>query len=370
MSFSVNINQKWWLVLILFIITCNAYSSAHDTIMRKTPFIIGIRQHYGFIIPHSQSIRSISHSNPWIIEADFDWLQLGENAWDYCFCYPRIGATLGYVNFNNPDIIGSGIYIVPHIEPFLSYTSKINISYRAGLGFAYLNNPYDSLDNPLNYFYSTHIGFVVLINIALNIHLNDQLNLRIAANYNHISNGGISLPNKGINFPTTNIGLDYTFNQQVIKARPKTKKDLYPKDIRFNTSFIFTGKNAERSETKMYPVIGISCDVSKVVARVSAIDIGAEWISDGALKERLRRDSINLDHNKIALMAGHELLIGKFTFSQQIGLYIYDPHKARNEVYQRYGLYYKITPHFYTGINLKSHLHVADFLDMRIGYTF
>ena len=368
-------NQKLkYYLLIYFILSGSIHNYIFpvppDSSRINSPLSIGYRHHYGFIIPHSQSIQAISHSNPWIAEVDIDRIQLSNKAWDYCFCYPRMGVALGYVNFDNPDIIGSGIYVVPHVEPFLTYRSKVNLSYRVGLGIVYLSNPYDSIDNPLNYFYSTHISFAIIVNFAFNIPLSDYTNTRIAINYNHISNGGISLPNKGINFPTMNIGFDYTFHPPELKSLPKTKKELYPKDTRFNVAFIFSGKNAERSETKMYPLLGTAIDVSQVIARVSAINIGAEWISDGAIKERLRRDSIDLDHNKIALLAGHELLIGKFTFSQQIGLYIYDPHKARNEVYQRYGLYYKITPHLFTGINLKSHLHVADFLDLRIGYTF
>lgn len=337
---------------------------------KRRYLVLGYRQHYGFIVPHSKSIRSISYSHPWICEFDIDWLSTTDKSWDICFCYPRLGVSISYVNFDNPEVIGSGFSLVPHIEPFLFYGSKVSLSYRAGLGISYLTNPYDSITNPHNFFYSTHFSFVALVNIALNLSVNDQLHLRLAGNFNHISNGGIALPNKGINYPTVNLGVDYTLQPPIIKERPKTKKELYPKDWRWNLAFIFTGKNAERSEAKMYPVVGTAFDVSKVIARISALNVGAEWISDGALKERLRRDSIILDHNKIALLAGHELLIGRFTFSQQLGLYIYDPHKARNDVYLRFGLNYKITEHLFCGTNIKTHMHVADFLDLRIGYTF
>lgn len=46
--------------------------------------------------------------------------------------------------------------------------------------------------------------------------------------------------------------------------------------------------------------------------------------------------------------------------------------KARNQpadVYQRYGLMYRINRHVSVGINIKAHGHVADFLDARAGLS-
>jgi len=39
-------------------------------------------------------------------------------------------------------------------------------------------------------------------------------------------------------------------------------------------------------------------------------------------------------------------------------------------VYQRYGILFKISDRVFTGINIKAHRHVADFLDLRTGITF
>jgi len=75
------------------------------------PFFIGIKADYGFIIPHSEPIRSISYSRPRGFAIDAGWLLLGQRAWDYCYCYPESGISFSFTDFNNPEILGrSKIY--------------------------------------------------------------------------------------------------------------------------------------------------------------------------------------------------------------------------------------------------------------------
>ncbi|MFO7658430.1 MAG: hypothetical protein R6W78_15340, partial [Bacteroidales bacterium] len=76
------------------------------------------------------------------------------------------------------------------------------------------------------------------------------------------------------------------------------------------------------------------------------------------------------DHRYIALLAGHELILGRFNFYQQLGVYIYSPFIRKDPVYQRYGLNFNITKNNFVGISIKAHRQVADFLDFRTGISF
>ena len=67
---------------------------------------------------------------------------------------------------------------------------------------------------------------------------------------------------------------------------------------------------------------------------------------------------------------GINLLFGRFSFIHQWGIYYYEPYQARNRMYQRYGLNFKLCERFYLGINIKAHGHVADLMDARIGIIF
>ncbi|UCG28735.1 MAG: acyloxyacyl hydrolase [Bacteroidales bacterium] len=342
----------------------------------KSPFIAGLRLHYGMIIPHSNKIAHLSNTNPRGVELDLTWHLMPRKYWEYCFCYPRSGFSVFYTDYGNPEIIGSSIAIYPYIEPFVGAHRKWSMSIRFGIGPAFSNKHYDAETNPENLFFSDHISFIAMLNLALNYRPNDRMNFRLAANYNHISNGGIKEPNLGINYPTFNIGMDYSLVPVGFDDRMKNKSiTVNPDKNRFEVAWIFAGRIGINGE-EQFLITGLTTGYSRLVSRVSAFSAGAEWICDGSLRQEIRTGNIlddsgdYVDHNRIALLFGHELLLGRFIFSQQLGVYLYSPYKAMDPVYQRYGLSFFVGEKFLVGINIKAHRHVADFLDLRLGFSF
>lgn len=333
---------------------------------------VGVRTHYGFIIPHSEKIKDISHSSPRGLELDFGWHHTSDNAWKYCFCYPRTGVMLSWFDFDNQEILGNALALTPYIEPFFSAEKSFSASVKAGLGITYLNNIYDPVSNPLNHFYSTHLSFLVFMNLNLNYRINDNLNMRFAAYYNHISNGGNKQPNKGINFPTAGLGLDYSIRTPYFPKR--SRDDYHPEEKKASAirmSVFFTTKEISKEDGKQYPVFGFSPKYSYLLGRLSAVSAGFEFASDGSIKERIKQENIeDSDHRRLSIFVGHELLIGRFNFYQELGAYLYAPRKPKDPVYQRYGLEYFIHNNLSIGTSIKSHRHVADFLDFRISYVF
>jgi hypothetical protein len=367
MSFWKNIK----LLIIVFNILLLSDKGMGTEIPRSRFPFIGIRSHYGFIIQHSKEVAGISDSNPWGVEIDLGWHHTSEKTWQYCFCYPRSGFMLSYYNFNNPEVLGNGYAVIPYIEPFLSADKPFSISIRAGLGLVYLDNVYHHETNPENNFYSTQISFLALVNFGLNYRVHKNLNLRIAGNYNHISNGSIKQPNKGINFPTASIGVDYTFSEVNFPIR---KKEDYrvegEKGSTFRISPFFTLKEISKEDKKQYPVFGVTARYSYLLGRMSAITGGIDWVWDGSIKERIEQNNIlNSDHKRFAITVGHELLIGKVNFYQELGVYLYSPYAAKDPVYQRYGIEYFFSRKISAGVNLKAHRHVADFMDIRVTFS-
>jgi len=76
------------------------------------------------------------------------------------------------------------------------------------------------------------------------------------------------------------------------------------------------------------------------------------------------------DHNRAAVLLGIDILFGRFSFLHQWGIYYYEPYPARNRAYQRYGLNFRFSRKLYTGVNIKAHGHVADLMDLRLGFIF
>lgn len=357
------------LVILLFVIQSVLCQN------QKNSPVIGLRPHYGFIVKHSGKLGGLTKTFPWGVELDAGWQLMTEKSWQYCFCYPYAGVSFLYINFANTSVLGSSFALYPYIEPAINGDRKLFTTIRFGMGPVYLDNVFDSVSNPENLFYSSHVSFIVHADIGINYHLNKRLSLRVSANFNHISNGGIKNPNLGINYPTAAAGLEYNFYPLPYLIRLKDKSvRLISYNHRIDITVFGTGKTAVKGHER-YPVYGISSSYSRVMGRQNALSVTAELTVDLADRTEIRKDSLlrngrYVDHKYLALLAGHELILGRFNFYQQLGVYVYSPFSRKDKLYQRYGLNFSITEKVFIGINLKAHRQVADFLDFRSGISF
>jgi len=361
-------NYRYVILLLLFPNLFQNFEAFAQKDSLGNPFFIGIKADYGFIIPHSESIRSISYSRPRGFAIDAGWLLLGQRAWDYCYCYPESGISFSFTDFNNPEILGRSYSLMYFIEPGFSLQRKIHFSYRAALGLTFLDTPYDPVKNPLNLFYSSKISFPLQVSFSANWKVNDNLSLKVSGHYSHISNGGIKEPNKGINYPTISLGAKYFVSSPPLPQREKKRTELYPPFLQLYGMVAATGKTVSHNEKQRYPITVAMLEIRKRFARMNSWSAGAEWVADYSLREINRRNGVDQDFNRAGILAGHHLLIGRFTFYQKLGIYIYSPTQPKDPVYQRYGLIYQFADHWFGGVDLKAHRHVADFLDVRIGY--
>ena len=361
---------KLCLFLICFLLLKTHFTNAeNDSTRIKNPQILGLKTHYGFIIPHSKSIKDISYSKPWGIQFEYAKHINTQNIWDYIGSYPRIGLLFNYVNYDNPDILGNSYTLATYIEPFISFKNRLNPSFRLGFGISYLDNVYDPVSNPQNLFYSYPLSFYMLANIGLNYSLNDYFNINLTGNYSHISNGRIKLPNKGINFPTITLGVDYKLDKVFLEDRNRelNKQDIHGKLWKFNFDLYTSQKEVNERESK-YQVYGFQFSTGYILSRISAVNLGVEVNHDRSLVERDKRDVHN-NYNPTCLSAffSHEFLLGRFILDQAIGIYFNKPSVSNNLFYQRAGLKYKLNKSLYAGMSLKTHTSTADFIDLRMG---
>ena len=327
----------------------------------------GIQTHYGFIIPHSSTIREVADSNPWGIEADFSIHYTSARAWEYLQAYPRLGISLAYYNFDNPAVLGNAYSLVAYAEPFLSAHKNFSLSFRLGGGVAYLTNPYDPEINPENLFYSTAFSFPLVANLMTNWRLNNNFLLRAGGSYQHISNGGINQPNKGINYPTATLGINYAIRPAIFPQRQLDERVVERSKRNYLLALIGSYHDRADEPTEQLPLVGLNLYMTQRLGRISALVAGAEWIADFTIKKDLEGRGQSKNFQRGALLVGHELQIGRIRFNQQLGVYVYAPHKGKDPVYQRWGLEYHTQKKLFFGINLKAHRHVAEFLDARIG---
>lgn len=364
------------LVLLLAGFVHKAFSQEkeNDTSINDNKPVIGIEGHQGFIIIHSRSIREVKNSFPYGIGLNINWQDLGEDAWKTCHCYPRTGLDVSYFNFDNRAVLGHGYVFSGFVEPFFQLSKNWALSFKANCGLGYLTNPHDPVDNPDNQSYSVHVNGFLQVNLGINYKITPQWQIALSANYNHISNGGIEKPNKGINYPTVGLGIDYFLSSKDYPDRKKTDSKI-PEEQKNQweiNSFLGT-KELNNEEESRHWNYGVQAFYNRKLSHLHALRLGGEWVFNNAVKQEMidQNESISFwQYQRGNILFGHAFLLGKFRFSEQIGAYLYRPYGDEDVLYQRYSLTYQITNSLHTGIGFKAHRHVADFLDVRMSWRF
>jgi hypothetical protein len=126
----------------------------------------------------------------------------------------------------------------------------------------------------------------------------------------------------------------------------------------------------ENGNNHRMPLIGGSIQCSKQVGRINMLTLGAELYGDKSLRMQLKRDSVDVSAVRAGFLVGHDFLLGKFVFTQRFGIYVFDQTPYYDRVYHRWGIHYFMNKHLGIGMQLKAHRHVADFVDLRITYSW
>ncbi len=353
-----------------------SFLSAQDTLLRKQPdpFVWGVRAHQGFIIAHSPELINVSKSKPFGFEVSAQWLLNSPRHTHKLGLVSKRGFAAHYIYFDNSEVLGQAVSLVPYVEPLIRPWKPLYGSVRLGLGPVWLTRLYDEQTNPTNLFFSFPLSLWAMLDAHLHYRLTPQWEASLGFNYNHISNGGMRNPNKGMNFPTFNAGASYALKPLRI-TRPEKNHDWKQQPRRHVYALaIGTIKNADATsdypDTKPCWSAGFMLMAARRVGRFSSLSVGTEWVHDGYAKEIMARNSTSKSPWKGGLLAGHELVVGQVSFTTHLGAYVFNPSGDFDPVYQRYGLYYRWGQHLLLGSSLKSHRHVADVFDVRLGWAW
>jgi hypothetical protein len=174
-------------------------------------------------------------------------------------------------------------------------------------------------------------------------------------------------PNKGINYPMMSLGLEYALNPVAIPERSRAAgRAAGPFPWQWEAYGFASSRTPGFGQKRRYFIGGAGVLVRKRVGRIHAFNAGLEGYADFASRERMRQDSVNgRSHLRIGLLAGHDFVLGRFLFSQQLGVYVFNQIPYFSRVYHRWGLTYALDDRWAVGFNLKAHRHVANFIELR-----
>jgi hypothetical protein len=218
--------------------------------------------------------------------------------------------------------------------------------------------------------YSYSVSGYLQVGLSYTYQLSKKWLAHGGINYQHISNGGLKEPNKGINWPTASIGLSYSKHPYVLPYYRNRVKRFEKAKPYLEAALLFTAKEGiqEGDRHGRTALAGLLLQGGKQVGLTNALVVGIESYYDNALYQKLKSDSVEGSAWRVGFLAGHDFLLGRFFFSQQLGVYLFHRSPYYDRVYHRWALRYKLNEKWRVGFALKAHRHVADFIDLRLIY--
>lgn len=339
----------------------------------QSPFF-GARLHRGFIIPHSKDIAGVSDSHPFGLEFNLQWLARPPRTGLSPGIAAKRGLLFQYFNFDRPEVLGEAFAVTPYVEPLIFPEKRVFGSFHLGLGLVYLNRVYDPQTNPSNLFFSSPISMLALAGAQAQVKINPHWHAALGFHYNHISNGGMKNPNKGINFPTFSAGATYSLRPMSLRRACEgfDWRSLPPYYYYVQAVVSVKTEDAASGIRVDSPrwLLGGALVGARRVGRLSALAAGTEWVHDGWTRAVLDASGSRKSAFKGGILVGHDLSAGHFRFTTHLGIYLYRPFRRGDDVYQRYGLSYSFGPSLQLGATLKAHRHVAELFDLRVGWQW
>ena len=345
-------------------------SAGSDSLPALRGLAAGVQ--YGSIFAHSEAVQNTAGSHPLGVELQFLKQKVDRKAYNLCRCYPRQSILISGYSLDN-EVLGWSAMAAYLLEPAYRIGNQFFFSMRGSLGLSYSSNPYDVNENPTNQSYSTAINVYLMYGLGLQWQLSSRTALQLTGNFQHFSNGGFKQPNKGLNWPTMGLHL-LRYNRPLELYRGNRQKDTAWRSLGWRKDIAVSGIGKRwvdsSGKSKRLPVLGVIVQIGKQVGGINHLNAGVEWTYDGTIAKKLKTDSIVGSPHKLALIGGHEFLLGRFIFSQQVGIYVFMDNPYNDSWFHRWGLLYRAGNHYWLGFNLKAHRHVADYIDMRLVYSW
>lgn len=322
--------------------------------------------HYGSIFAHSPEVENTKGARPFGIEMGMEWRSYSPKMYQQFRQYPAYGLALSYYDFDFGGL-GRSLISYGYFCPMLSAHRRLEIRPKFGMGLAILSNPYHPTRNPSNASYSLPVSVYLQLGLEMYTYLSSKIAIGAGIHYQHVSNGGLKLPNKGINWPTFSMG---------IKLRPRC---IQPPKVPDRASFqrvgypimylLMGGRNVTSGALDWRWIYGLGGTWEYRFAQGHSMGIGVEVFEDRTLRHALdiagRTSSGSL---RTGVLIMHEFILGKLCFGQYLGWYPYRHQDLYPAWYQRYVLSYALTTHLRIGASLLAHLNVANYPDIRLIY--
>lgn len=292
----------------------------------------------------------------------------------------RLGDIItAYASFNRP----------------LLRTRRWEIDYMLSMGVGYSHKKYNNRDDIDNLLIGSRWLVYFGAGAHVTYHFAREWGIRAGIDYYHHSNGGMNMPNKGVNVLGPSIGIVYQpYYEEVVNHRYDFRPGAFQRYWYLNfsaaagikalneefqlTQFYSSTESPDycKNDFRKYVTWSAQADLMYRYARRWASGVGFDvfygrYTDDVKEMEKNWKQADRYSRWSLGIAAKHEVFYHQWSIAMSIGWYLYrhqgfKPEALEQPYYERVGLYYTFSHlgNLRVGFNVKAHRTRADYTEM------
>lgn len=342
----------------------------------------------GTVMPHRDGMEDLQYGLVQGTELEFGLQMAGNDDWHVAYGYPMTGIGFHYDYLNNPEILGYAAGAYGFIEMPLIRQTDFELMYRLTSGLTYVSELFDVVENPDNIAIATHLNYLFHTGLRARYWMSGETALGLGLGLTHYSNGGTSIPNKGLNQLNVNLSvmhyLQGSYNEYSGVRRPivwNPNHEVYVMGafgrVNIGTLVPNVGTN------QMYTTISATLGYNYRYAAHRKVGLSL----DGFYNESYNWSHWNgfVDHgydwktlSRLGMAIQHEFVMKRLSIIIAGGVYLkrYEPLsgalgiKADEWAYERLGFRYYPIENLFLNISVKAYGFKAETIEAGIGFAF
>ena len=339
----------------------------------------------GDIVKHNTEIIFENEELSFDAELSLVWQTAGKRKWHQLQNFPRLSLALRYHDLGESDIVGKAIGLRGAIDIPLFRKNRSALHYSFGTGLAYLTQPFDRLDNQENNAIGGHWNNSVDMKFDYEHQLGNKIKIHLGVGLAHYSNGARKLPNLGLNIPHLYLGIspyrgshdEDFFKYLKMQKQPKRKWG-------YGVHFHYTQIEIRLPGGPNFPTYVAAVEANYQPTKIIRWSIGYQYDYNSSIAEFglqttdfLNQREAFIGASRHSLTIGNDFMFGPWSMQLKLGIYI----SPNSSFLLPRPFYFMLSPRytfnyqseglkFYTGLNVKSHLFVAEFISWGVGVVF
>ena len=331
---------------------------------------IEVRQHRGFILPHRNGVKNLIKDHVDATEISIERKTVGHKNWHHQWGFPMVGFSVYTASLGNPKELGWTSAFYPYFKFQMAGNERIRSNFRIGSGVGFISKVFDADDNHKNVLVGSHLNIVASLMAEVEIDITKRLSSSLGASFTHYSNGAFKIPNLGINIPSLNLALNYSFGE-TRDLQPISAQNEFGKYSIIVHGMVGFKENYPVNGPK-YGAYNISGELIRRFGSKSQLSAMLDLFYNTSLKPRMIEANIPVNNAFDVMQQGvfvsYQVTVGKLAMLAGQGVYLRTKWKDDTHFYHRIGVIYSLTERVTARWTLKTHFFKADNFEFGLGY--